>query len=71
MGQKNLYDDPCQDWVDLINKKLISPNYPDRYDQNTVCNWNLTTEKGYFISLDFEHIGVSDKNNTFKCLDIF
>ena len=63
MGQKNLYVDPCQDWLDLINKKLTSPNYPDVYDPNTVCKWNLTTNKGYYISLDFERIAVSMKGN--------
>ena len=63
MGQKNLYVDPCQDWLDLINKKLTSPNYPDVYDPNTVCKWNLTTNKGYYISLDFERISVSMKDN--------
>ena len=62
VGQENLYDDPCQDWLDLINKKLTSPNYPEDYDPNTICKWNLTTEKGNYISLDFEHISVSDKD---------
>ena len=62
VGQENLYDDPCQDWLDLVNKKMTSPNFPNRYDPNTVCNWNLTTEKGYYISLDFELIDVSDKD---------
>ena len=61
MGQENLYDDPCQDLLDLVNKKLTSPNYPEYYDLNTVCKWNLTTEKGYYISLDFESILVSHK----------
>ena len=71
VGQENLYKDPCQDWLDLINKKLTSPNYPDRYDANTVCKWNLTTDQGSYISLDFEHIRVSDKDNDFKCLNVF
>ena len=71
VGQENLYDDPCQDWLDLINKKLTSPNYPDEYDPRTVCKWNLTTEKGNYISLDFEDIGVSDKDNDYKCLNAF
>ena len=69
VGQENLYEDPCQDWLDLINKKLTSPNYPDEYDPNTVCKWHLTTNKGNYISLDFELIGVSDKDNDFKCLN--
>ena len=71
MGQENLYDDPCQDWLDLINQKLTSPNYPEAYDPNTICKWNLTTEKGNYISLDFEHISVSDNDNVSKCLDVF
>ena len=53
----------------MINKKLTSPNYPEVYDTNTVCKWNLTTDKGYYISLDFEHIYVSEKDNDFKCLN--
>ena len=71
VGQKNLYDDPCQDWLDLTNKKLTSPNYPEVYDPNTYCKWNLTTEKGNYISLDFEFINVSDKDNAYKCLNDF
>ena len=63
VGQENLYEDPCQDWLDLVNKKLTSPNYPNDYEPNTVCKWNLTTDKGYYISLDFEVIDVSEKDN--------
>ena len=61
VGQENLYEDPCQDWLDLINKKLTSPNYPEVYDQNTVCKWALTTNKGNYISLDFEDIFVKQR----------
>ena len=61
VGQENLYEDPCQDWLDLINNKLTSPNYPDKYDPRTVCKWHITTDKGNYISLDFEHIEVSHK----------
>ena len=71
VGQENLYEDPCQDWLDLINKKLTSPNYPDEYDPNTICKWHLTTDKGNYISLDFERIYVSDKDNDYKCLNAF
>ena len=64
-GIEYVYHDPCQDWLDLINKKLTSPNYPEPYDPITVCNWTLTTKKGNYISLDFERIGVSDENDYF------
>ena len=68
-GIENVYHDPCQDWLDLVNKKLTSPNYPEEYEPLTVCQWNLTTDKGSYISLDFEEIGVSDENNDFHCLN--
>ena len=66
VGQENIYEDPCQDWLDLINNKLTSPNYPFGYDPRTVCKWQITTDKGNYISLDFEFINVSDKDNAFK-----
>ena len=68
-GIEHKYHDQCQDWMDLINMKLTSPNYPEFYDKNTDCQWKLTTDKGNYISLDFEHINVSDKDNDFKCLN--
>ena len=40
-GIKNIYHDPCQDWMDLINMKLTSPNY------NT--NKNKDFEEGKYI----------------------
>ena len=61
-GIENTYHDPCQDWLDLIDMKLTSPNYPESYDPNTVCKWHLTTDEGY-ISLDLEYIYVSDNDN--------
>ena len=64
-GIEYVYHDPCQDWLDLINKKLTSPNYPEPYDPITVCNWTLITKKGNYISLDFERIGVSDEKDYF------
>ena len=67
VGQENLYEDPCQDWLDLINKKLTSPNYPGYYDPNTFCKWNLRTDETNYISLDFEHIHVGEIDNEFKC----
>ena len=61
-GIEHKYHDQCQDWMDLINMKLTSPNYPEKYDSNTFCQWKLTTDKGNYISLDFENIWVSDKD---------
>ena len=50
---------------------MTSPNYPEVYDPNTVCKWFLTTDKGYYISLDFEDFKVSDKDNASICLNSF
>ena len=61
-GIKNIYHDPCQDWLDLTSMKLTSPNFPKSYDADTICTWNLTTDKGYYISLDFDNINVSCKD---------
>ena len=59
VGQEHLYEDPCDEWLDLINMKLTSPNYPDPYDPLTDCKWNLTADQGKYITLDFERIHVS------------
>ena len=61
VGQENLYKDPCDEWLDLFNMKLTSPNYPDRYDPLTNCKWNLIADQGKFITLDFERIDVSTR----------
>ena len=64
VGQENLYTDPCDEWLDLFNMKLTSPNYPDPYDRLTDCKWNLTIDKGKRITLDFEIIIVCARHNT-------
>ena len=60
VGQKNLYEDPCEEWLDLLNMKLTSPNYPDPYDPLTDCKWNLTADPGKYITLNFERIDVRE-----------
>ena len=53
------YHDPCQDWLDLINMKLTSPNHPDTYDPLEHCFWNITAPQGHYVTLGFEIIDVS------------
>ena len=65
-GIENIYQDPCQEWMDPVNMKLTSPNYPKQYERLEHCIWNITAPKGYYISLDFELINVSGKDNDFK-----
>ena len=61
VGQKHLYEDPCDEWLDLVNNKLTSPNFPKAYDPLTKCSWNLTAPQGHYVILDFEIIDVSNK----------
>ena len=61
-GIENAYHEPCQDWIDLVNMKLTSPNYPEPYEQLEHCTWNITAPQGHYVSLDFELINVSDKD---------
>ena len=61
VGQEHLYEDPCDEWLDLVNNKLTSPNFPKAYDPLTECKWNLTAPEGYYVTIDFEIIDVSIK----------
>ena len=66
-GIENVYHDPCQDWLDLINMKVTSPNYPDAYDPLEYCTWNITAPHGHFVTLDFERIDVSNNSLGMNC----
>ena len=56
-GIVNVYHDPCQEWLDLVNMKLTSPNYPKPFDQ-VDCTWTITAPHGHYVTLDFELISV-------------
>ena len=56
-------DPMCNDWLDLVNKMLTSPNYPWPYDPLTFCKWTLTSSEEYYITLDFSMIDVSSLRN--------
>ena len=34
--------DYCGKWLDMENGTLVSPNYPNKYDDYQVCNWLIT-----------------------------
>ena len=54
MGQEKLYEDKCQDWLNLKLGRLISPIGLDQ-----VCKWNITTVEGSYITLEIESFDVS------------
>ncbi len=60
-----MYEDPCDEWLDLISNKLTSPNFPEPYDRLTECKWNLTAPQGHYITLDFEIIDVNNRGVLF------
>ena len=64
-GIRNIYHDPCQDWMDLINMKLTSPNYPNPYGKLENCIWNITAPPEHFVTIDFRIIDVSKNEYNF------
>ena len=73
-GISNVYHDPCQDWMDLINMKLTSPNYPEPYDVLEYCKWTITAPPGHYVTLEFHKIDVSSimfkRIQTLKSLEL-
>ena len=62
-GIEHKYHDLCQDWMDLINMRLSSPNYPKPYSPLEHCIWAIIAPEGHFVSLDFKEISVSNLEN--------
>ena len=59
-GIENIYHDPCQDWLDLANMKLTSPNYPKAYNPLENCTWTIKAPQGHYVTVDFIVIDVSN-----------
>ena len=59
-GIENVYHDPCQDWLDLVNMQLTSPNHPEPYDPLEHCTWSIAAPHGHYVTLDFVSINVSN-----------
>ena len=49
----------CESWLDMDNKTLMSPNYPNSHDNNISCNWLITVRHGFHIELKFHKFDVS------------
>ena len=43
----------CEEWIDLNANTLKSPNYPNAYDNNVTCVWEITTNSDFYINLIF------------------
>ena len=49
----------CESWLDMNQKNLRSPNYPNFYDNITSCDWLITVKHGHHIELKFHEFDVS------------
>ena len=51
-------NDMCQSCLDMEQKTLKSPNYPKSSGKNVTCNWIITAQHGFHITLEFEEFNV-------------
>ena len=49
----------CESWLDMNEKTLLSPNYPNFYDNITSCNWLITVRHRFHIELQFQEFNAS------------
>ena len=56
--------DYCGKWLDMKNGTLVSPNYPNKYDNDQVCDWlivvAMTVAGPRTITLEFIKFAVSN-----------
>ena len=53
------YLDVSCGYADVNNGLLLSPNYPNNYQNNIYCDHQLSTEPGKIITVEFESFSVS------------
>ena len=53
------YLDVSCGYADVNNGLLLSPNYPNNYQNNLECTHQLSTEPGKMITLEFKSFAVS------------
>ena len=54
----------CESWLDMKQRNLSSPNYPNIYNNITSCEWLITVTQGHYIELKFQEFNVSYLNNS-------
>ena len=52
----------CNEWLDLDNGILTSPNYPNNYDVHTECTWVINASQGQILTLLFHDFEVDCYN---------
>lgn len=41
---------------------IHSPNYPNHYEKNTICEWSISVEDNYAVVLTFEDVDMYRNN---------
>ena len=52
-------NDLCESCLYMKQKTLKSPNYPKSYGNNVTCNWIITAQHGFHITLELEEFNVN------------
>ena len=52
-------NDMCESCLDMEQKILKYPNYPKSYGNNVTCNWIITAQHGFHITLELEEFNVN------------
>ena len=55
----NKIDFNCQKWLNYSSNLLMSPNYPNEYNNNTKCTWLISANFGSYLELTFKFIEVN------------
>ena len=51
-------NDMCQSCLDMELKTLQSPNYPKLYGTIVSCDWLITAQQGFHITLELQEFNV-------------
>ena len=57
----------CESWMDMNNKMMQSPNYPNLYHNDIFCNHLITVQPDFHITLYFLEFDVSFYHCSFLC----
>ena len=49
----------CESWVDMKNQILQSPNYPNSYGKDIICNHLIAVQPNFHVKLNFLEFDVS------------
>ena len=64
----NKIDSNCQKWLNYTSKFLLSPNYPNQYNNNIKCTWLISAKFGSYLELTFKFIEVNQARIIKLCL---